>query len=319
MGASLAEQMLGIEPSKVKGYHHISVLGDPHLPGRHLAVKEGVIDTINNWEDVDEVVCVGDLCETVGTDAEFAAAKRYLSAFRKPLEVVNGNHDYVFSNNQTSGGHLTLGDSKERKSKLQRFRQTYGQLSTNKIVKVFSDGEEYSYHLIFLGVDSLTSPYYCCLSDKTQKWLKKILNKNKGIPAIVFCHSPLWGRAVLQMNPKLAYFMTQPVEAMENIVKDAPDMFLWVAGHCHLGANNPVATGKLNYFLKQVYSVNNCDLDGRSILNGADINLEYHSDVWTKSLLLYPHKVIVKTYDHVSGRWLDEKEQTIEVKRAQVK
>jgi len=302
-------------PKPLKGYYNIAVVGDPHLPGRHLLKKESAVDTINNQKDVDEVVVVGDLCETTGTKFEFNAARRFLTAFRKPLNVINGNHDFVFANKQSGQGHLSMAGKDERQTKLNRFRGTYGKLSTDKVVRVKTTEGEYSYHLVFLGVDSLTSPYYCCLSEKTQKWLKKSLEAHKDIPTIVFCHSPLWGKQVLSMNPKFAYYVTQPVDYMESLIKNDPTVFLWVAGHCHLGVNNPLATGKLNYFNKQVYTVNNCDLDGRSILAGMDINLEYHSDMWTKSLLLYPHKVVIKIYDHIAARWLDEKEQTIKVRR----
>ena len=117
------------------------------------------------------------------------------------------------------------------------------------------------------------------------------------------------------MNPGLAHFTTQPLEFMEGLVKENPQIFLWVAGHAHLGAHNPVSTGNLNYFLKQVYNVNNCDLDGRSILEGAEMNLQLHSDIWTKTLEFHKDTVIIKVFDHMASRYLDDKEQTIPVKR----
>jgi hypothetical protein len=307
---SLAEEMLGIEPSQVKGYYHISVLGDPHLPGRDLAAKEAVVETINGWEDVDEVVCVGDLCDTIGTEAEFAVARKFISTITKPLELINGNHDYVFSKKLPGEWQFELGNPQERASKLRRFRDTFGPLSHDKVVTFATNDEEYSYHLIFLGIDSLTSPWFSCLSDSTLNWFNRALKKFPKMPTIVFCHSPLWGNIVMALNDELAHVTTQPLDDIREIVRENKCLFLWVAGHAHLGVNHPLAFGVLNNFSRRVFTVNNTDLDGHSILGGVDTTLEYHSNIWTKSLLLYPNKVVIKTYDHISKRWLDEKEQT---------
>jgi len=296
---------------------NIALIGDPHLPGRYLEKKNSVIDTVNNWDDVDEVVIVGDFCETIGTDAEFAVARRFVSALRQPFELINGNHDYVFAKKYGTADYK-MASIAQRYGKLERFRAAFGPLSKHKIVKVISDGKEYPYHLIYLGIDSLTSPYYSCLSEKTLSWFRQVLALHKDVPTIVFCHSPLWGKMVLKLDPVLVHVVTQPVEELSVIVKDNKQLFLWVAGHAHLGLKHKHATSYLNYFnffRRQVYTVNNCDIDGRSILEGTGANLEYHEDIWTKSLVLHPDKVEVRVYDHIAQRWLHENQQTIKVGR----
>ena len=275
-----------------------------------------MVETFNQWDDIDEIAIVGDLCERTGTAAEFEVAKDFVSRIRKPLELINGNHDYVFEDYDPETQHYTLSQFEDRKRKLNRFRNAFGALSHRKIVTVKSQGQSYPYHLIYLGIDSLTSEYYACLSKRTLWWFNNALKRYPQIPTIVFCHSPLWGRAVLAMNEDLAHVTTQPIDELRRIVKENKQLFLWVAGHAHIGVNHSLATGFLNTFCGQVYTVNNCDINGLSILSGVGVNLEYHSNIWTKSLILYPERIEIKVYDHNSETYIDSKDQQIKVKRA---
>ena len=70
-------------------YTHIVLLGDPHIPGKNSALKEEVIQTINNWKDVDMVIALGDLCEDRGTKEEYAFVKAYFSKLTKPFYPIN--------------------------------------------------------------------------------------------------------------------------------------------------------------------------------------------------------------------------------------
>ena len=298
--------LLFVGSSLAKPYH-IVILGDPHLPGRNLETKEGVIDTINGWDDIDEVIVVGDVCKTTGTAEEYQQVARFFSRLRKKLTVVNGNHDYAFATKGSDSAHhkFQMAGAEERKKKLDRFKKTFG------LDSLYRSRREWGYKFLFLSLDSLTSPYYATLSEDQLAWIDETLQANPKEPTIVFCHSPLWGRAVLQMQPAMVHFVTQPVEALESIIPRHKQLFLWVAGHVHLGIHNKYANGPLNIFAKQVRTINNCDLDGRSILQGVNINLELHDDIWTKSLFLHPDKVVIKVFDHKAVKWLDEYQETI--------
>ncbi len=80
-------------PAQGKDVSHIVLLGDPHLPGRNLPLKEKAIQTINSWEDVDRVVALGDICNDLGTQGEYGAAKKFFSSLKAPLSPIVGNHD----------------------------------------------------------------------------------------------------------------------------------------------------------------------------------------------------------------------------------
>jgi predicted MPP superfamily phosphohydrolase len=97
--------------STAKGYHHLVVLGDPHLPGPTLAQKEEVLARINSWEDVDSVAAVGDLCEVYGTDAEYAAVRAFFDQLGKPLFPIAGNHDIIYETPQGPGGGYNTGSA----------------------------------------------------------------------------------------------------------------------------------------------------------------------------------------------------------------
>jgi hypothetical protein len=79
-----------------KPYHHLLILGDPHLPGKYMQAKENVIRKINSWDDVDMVIAVGDICEDRGTDEEYAAVKIFFEKLNKPLRL--RRHDVIYSN-----------------------------------------------------------------------------------------------------------------------------------------------------------------------------------------------------------------------------
>ena len=269
----------------------ITVLGDPHLPGKNLKAKEKLIETINSWENTDLVVAVGDICKSTGTKEEYQFARAYFSKLQKPLALINGNHDYVFSKSDGSW-HPEMASAKERSEKLNRFMLTFGmkELYYSKIVG--------KYHLVFLSLDSLDSPYYAEMSKKQLKWFDWQLHQHKDKPTIVFCHAPLWWKVLTKVKPGLKNFMIQPMDEIKDILQKHKQVFMWVAGHVHMGAENKYSRGFLNIYNRRIYNINNCDLDGKSILQGIKMNLVEHDNLWTKNLELFSDKVVVTTYDH---------------------
>lgn len=277
--------------SELKEPFTITLIGDPHLPGNNIKAKEKLIETLNTWNKTDLVVAVGDICKSTGTKEEYKFAKKFFAQLKKPLALINGNHDYVFSKSDGSW-HPELASATERSEKLNRFMQTFDmkQLYYSKIVG--------NYHLIFLSLDSLDTEYYAELSAKQLQWFDWQLHQHKNKPTIIFCHAPLWWKVLTKVKPGIKNFIIQPMDAIKGILKKHKQVFMWVAGHVHLGAENKYSRGLLNVYQRRIFNINNCDLDGKSILEGIKMNLVEHNNLWTKNLELYAEKVVVKTYDH---------------------
>ncbi|MBU1105735.1 MAG: metallophosphoesterase [Candidatus Riflebacteria bacterium] len=287
--------------SEIKEPYTITVLGDPHLPGKNIKAKEKLIETLNTWKDTDLVVAVGDVCETTGTSEEYKFAKEYFSKLKKPLSLINGNHDYVFSKSDGSW-HPEMAPTRERSEKLNRFMQTFDmkELYYSKIVG--------NYHLIFLSLDSLDTKYYAELSEKQLQWFDWQLYQHKNKPTIVFCHAPLWWKILTKIKPGISNFTIQPMDAIKAILKKHKQVFMWVAGHVHMGAENKYSRGFLNVYNRRIFNINNCDLNGRSILEGIKMNLVEHDNLWTKNLELYSDKVVVKTFDHKANKVIHQQD-----------
>lgn len=269
----------------------IAVIGDPHLPGNQMAMKKRTIEQINNWKDIDQVVVVGDLCEKTGTEKEYRFAKEFFKGLDKPVTFINGNHDYVYQDFGPGVSKLTLGNPESRKLKLERFRSTFG------LKSIYSSKIQNGYHLIFLSLDALDGKFYAEISAEQLKWFEIQLEKHPQIPTVVFCHSPLWSSRVAAMQPGMKNYVTLPIEQLETIVQKHKQLFLWVSGHVHLGSLNPLSYSPLNVFAGQVTTINNCDLNGTSIIKGSAIKLEKHADIWTKILDFYQDRVEVRIFD----------------------
>ncbi|MBF0410678.1 MAG: metallophosphoesterase [Candidatus Riflebacteria bacterium] len=297
------EKEVGQAKITSKDYYRIDILGDPHLPGRDLDKKKIVIEHINVWKDSDLVVVPGDLCQTTGTDRELKCAVSFFSQLKKNTIILNGNHDYVFQDIDVNNPVLTLGNPESKAQKLRAF------------LNAFNKAEPYTslaipgYHLIFLAPDEIHGDVYAEMSQKQLKWFEYELFSNRNTPTIVFFHAPLWSKNVLKTNPKLVNYLAQPLNELSRIVLDNPQVKLWVAGHVHFGVFNPVNSSPINVFEERVNNIVCCDIDGRSILAGTEINLEKHENIWTKSLFLYHDRIVVKVFDHISNNWIDQLER----------
>lgn len=273
-----------------KGYHHLVVLGDPHLPGRHLAAKEQAIKTINSWNDVDAVVAVGDICEDRGTDEEYAAVKTFFARLDKPLLPVVGNHDFIYADNLDLKGKRSRAVTETRLLKLERFRSTFG------LKEIFYSRYAGGYRLIFLSLDS--SGHLAEISQKQLEWLRLELAANRKQPTIIFCHAPL-PDTLRNYNAKVnaPNYIIQPVKEIGIILTDNPQVFLWVSGHTHTSPKEESFASAINLYEKRITNIHNTDMN--------------RSTIWTNSLQLYPDRVVVRTYDHKHGLWLNEYERVI--------
>jgi len=316
-------------------YQHIVVLGDPHLPGRNLADKEQVIRTVNQWADVDSVVALGDLCADVGTAIEIEQARRFFRKLHKQLSVIHGNHDYVYCDERDSSGNRVKGSPATRAFKLKRFMETFEMKTSYYSRRVGG------YLLIFLSADDLHADSVTWMSGAQLDWWQAEMQAHKELPTIIFCHAPLQGTvsivregttavaaglgALLLGGPEWALpaafvgdtlvrriegrQMAQPQDRIRQIVKDNPQLFLWVSGHFHVTGVNRTFNSIENVYRKQVTLVHNSDMDGWGF--HAPWRSWRHDTIWTNSLYLYQDRVEIKTYDHTAGVWLNKMNRTV--------
>jgi len=272
--------------------HHVVVLGDPHLPGKHLVGKTAVIEKIGGWVDVDRVVVLGDICEDRGTAEEYAFAKQFFSALSQPAHFLVGNHDYIYDDaTSAKGGRIRAGPA-SRAEKLQRFKTTFG------LGEVYASRRVGNYLLIFMSTDHLLSRYLAHVSDRQLEWLRAELGKHRATPTVIFYHAPLRG-TLLDFNDHANKddFVAQPHAELREILRENRQVFLWVAGHMHVSATNESYRSAINVFHDQVTTVHVTDMQREWI--------------WTTSLLLFPDRVVVKTFDHKKGAWADDLERTV--------
>ncbi|MDT8902384.1 metallophosphoesterase family protein [Anaeroselena agilis] len=284
------------------GYHRIVLLSDPHLPVRAakaadqsrqnkiIAAKSKLVDDINAWEDVGEIVVLGDIAASRGTTDEYAYAAGYFAKFNAPRVFITGNHDYIYRDEPNENGRSVRGDARSRRDKLQRFKKTFGLPELHHTQKIGA------YLLVFLSLDSPDSPHLAAISGRQLDWLKEELKKNPSAPTIIFCHAPLAG-TLAQYNKSVntPNYIAQPEQKLAEIIAGNPQIFLWVSGHTHTPADNPSFASAVNLYAGRVTNIHNTDLDREVI--------------WTNSLYLYADKVIVKTFNHKKGVWVDELER----------
>ena len=273
-----------------EGYQRLVILGDPHLPGRDLANKEAVITTITNWPDVAAVIAVGDLAAEFGTDAEYAAARQFFAPLRVPFYPVTGNHDYIYASPPGGKGALTIASLTEQQAKLRLFRDSF------RLPHISYSQRIGSYQLIFLSADR--SDFLSGLSEGQLDWLRGELAKNRALPTIVVFHGPLTGTLRNYRHwINTPDFVAQPIAAIDSIIRDNPQIFLWLSGHTHTPATEESYASPINLYAGQVTNIHNKDLN--------------RGTIWTNSLFLYPDRVIVRTYNHSEKIWLTDLERVI--------
>jgi len=280
-GTSAAERPFGI-----------ALIGDPHLPGNELPAKERLLRTINGWDDIDRVVVLGDICKGSGTAAEYAAAKKYFSRLNKPLRLIAGNHDYLYEDEMDGEGRAVKASPATRRLKLARFTETFG------MKEAYGSEQIGNYLLVYLSTDDLESAHLAKLSEGQVAWLGALLGRNRRLPTIVFFHAPLAG-TLKPYNERTnkPNFIAQPAVRLYELIRENPQLFLWIAGHMHVPATNESYSSPVNVYEKQVTVIHNADLERKR--------------PWTNVLYLHPERVTVHTYDHWQKTWLADLERTV--------
>jgi 3',5'-cyclic-AMP phosphodiesterase len=268
-----------------KAYRHLVIIGDPHLPGNYLESKKKVLETINSWSDVDSVVAVGDLCEDRCTHEELSAVKVFFTGLKQPFLPIVGNHDYLYDDSLNAKGKRHKAGTDTREAKLLAFRELFG-LKDNSYDKKVGN-----YLLIFISPDAPEN--LAALSQKQLEWLRSELDNNKKLATIIFFHAPLEG-TVRNNNPN---FTAQPSGRIHDLLREYPQVFLWVSGHTHTTPRDECFASEINVYEKRITNIHNSDMN--------------RDTIWTNSLFLYPDKVVVKTFNHKKGVWLPEFDRSV--------
>jgi 3',5'-cyclic-AMP phosphodiesterase len=284
-------------------YYRIVVLGDPHLPFKGdiskepdkkqkiINAKQNIIKDINNWDDVDRVVAVGDIAGNTGTKEEFDYAIIYFKNLNAPFSPIIGNHDYFFSDRKKDDGSLRIASAEERLKKLEYFTTVFNLQNTYYIIKIKN------YLLVFLSINSLESRLMTEMSEEELEWLSKTLSDNKNIPTIIFYHAPLNHTLLNNNKPTEGWLVAQPYKQIDKILKENPQVFVWISGHTHTSPVNKNYNSPMNLYDKRILNIHCTDIDRQKI--------------WTNSLYLHKDKVVVKTYNHHGKTWLEEMTRTI--------
>ena len=287
-------------------YQRIVVLGDPHLPfstertsdpdkqNRIVAAKIKVRDDINGWDDVALVTVVGDLVAETGIAQEYETAKLYFAHLNKPIALVDGNHDFAYTDNRGPTGNFPRGDAASRRLKLQRFRDTF-RMPALSYTKTLGN-----YLLIFLSAEMETSRYLLQYSPEQLRWVRSQLERHPGQPTLIFTHPPL--KDTLSRYNKYANtpgFYAQPYEDVEQLLSDYPQIRLWVSGHTHTPATNPDFASPINWHNERVLNLHNADMDRETI--------------WTNSIFLHDNEIVIKTFNHRTGEWLENLERVVTI------
>lgn len=272
------------------GYHRLVILGDPHLPGRSVEKKEAVRETINSWEDVTMVIAVGDICSDWGSDEEYQAAKNFFRPLKKPFFPIAGNHDYIYKTPAGPDEGLVIAPRAVQEEKLLKFRNTFN------LPDYFYQQTVGGYLLLFLSSDH--ADFLSGMSERQLAWFRSELETNKKTPTIVVFHGPLKGTLKNYRRwINTPGFIAQPHEVIRDILKQNPQVFLWVSGHTHTPPMEESFASAINVYEDRVTNIHNKDMN--------------RGDIWTNSLFLYADRVVVKTWDHQANDWLPHLERTI--------
>ncbi|MBI4806380.1 MAG: metallophosphoesterase [Desulfovibrio sp.] len=292
--------------AKDRSYQRVVVLSDPHY-GLDMSSgsasqaevmqatrKRQTVEDINGWKDVDLVAVLGDIVARYGSPEEYAQAKAFVDEIRKHRAVVAGNHEYKYADQPGEDGKLRGAPPELQREKLERFKRTFGVPQLHFTKKLGN------YLLVFLSTDAVGGTFTTEISERTLSWLEDTLRRHRKTPTLIFFHAPLKG-TLENYSPKINGDMriAQPERKLDDLLRANPQVLLWVSGHTHTPATNVSFNSPVNVYQGHVTNIHNSDLKRKTI--------------WTNSLFLYPGRIVVKTWDHATGGWLEGSERVIPV------
>ena len=290
-----------------RGYYHILLISDLHLPVRKkkfpdketqneiLGKKQNLLKTVNAWSDVDEVALLGDLAARYGNEKEFRVVDDYLGQLQFPYYAVAGNHDYAYKDEPVKSKKgkkhkKAEGTFVEKKAKLAAFQKRY------HLPGAYYARDVGRCRLLYLSPDGCRSSVD--IADEQLAWLKKEIAAHRHGPILFFFHGPIRG-TLRTYNKKIntVAATAQPSQKLLEILADVPPGSLWISGHTHTPpTNDSYADIQVNRINENLVNIHNPTIDARHL--------------YTNSLYIYQDRIVIRTYDYDNGVWLDELERT---------
>ena len=284
-------------------YQRLVIVSDAHYPSKTSAEKKPLVrwhkirqklqavKDINSWQDVDLVAFTGDMVEKAGSRENYVLAKEFVDKFQHPMTMITGNHEFRYADTYNKKGKLKKASPDIRLAKLQCFQQEFQQ------PELYYIKQAAPYLLVFLSVDRTDDVYTTGISAAQLHWLDTTLTTYSNQPTIIFFHAPLMG-TLLPYNKSVNKVndVAQPERELERILTSHPQVKLWVSGHTHTPPTQPSFANPVNYY-HGILDVHNPTWDGEQ--------------VWTNSLYLYPHKIVIRTYDHLNKEFMPNLQRVV--------
>ena len=289
----------GLPPAPAgKEYERVVVISDLHYPSktRDNPKRQAIMDNkakaredINSWQDVDLKVFTGDMVEMYGSMNQMEEAKQFIDGFAGEKAYLAGNHE-LFYKEELKGGKPVMADPALRKAHEDNYRKVFGPLHSKKTLG--------QYLLVFLSPEDTESRFPVAMAKEEMDWLRQTLKENQNTPTLIFYHAPL-SDTMIPYNDKIGNprNFAQPAGDIDLILLTNPQVKLWVSGHTHTPPTQPTFASEVNYYHGKVLDVYNPTWDGKQ--------------VWSNSIYLYKDKIVIKTYDHKKGAWMDELTRTV--------
>ena len=185
---------------------------------------------------------------------------------------------------------LAQGTLSEKKAKLAAFQKRY------HLPAAYYARDVGNCRLLYLSPDGCGSSVE--LSAEQLAWLQQEIATHKNGPVLFFCHGPLKG-TLRTYNKKIntVSATAQPDTKLAEILAAVPPGSLWISGHTHTPpTNDSYADISVNRVNRNLVNIHNPTIDAKKI--------------YTNSLYIYKDKIVIRTYDHNNGIWLQALERT---------
>jgi len=267
----------------------IAVTSDLHVRDANIKANRRMVEAVNRLPHVSFVAITGDLCDKIGTEEEYQRLEKLLAGFEDPILAVPGNHDFMYRDYFNKNGDKIRGTPEGKRAKLERFRKAV------KLKSIRYARKMGGHLLVFLPTDELDSKPLTELSDATMKFFRETLAANPKMPTIVFCHAPLAKSYERETN----LGVLQPENKIRELLKDNPQVFLWVAGHLHIRAGQ-----------KDFHS----DANKVGKVTGIHVSAVTGDTPWIRLLKLTPEAAVVRTYNVETKKFIPAFERTFKHK-----
>ncbi|OGK08729.1 MAG: hypothetical protein A2W80_04140 [Candidatus Riflebacteria bacterium GWC2_50_8] len=271
----------------------VAVIADLHVQDSKQKMLQTAVKAINALPDIYAVAITGDLNKKIGSPAEYSEMIKLVSRFKVPIFAVPGNHDILYRDFFGKNNLKLRTPPAERKAKLERFRKALKLKSLRFSRKVGG------HLLVFLPNDDLKGKWLVSLSTGALNFLKDTLRKNRDVPTIVFCHAPLEGSYVKERSLGPHNSNAQPAGKIRAILKNNPQVFLWVSGHLHIGPAS-------NEYHNQANKVGKV-----TVIHTPAIGT---NSAWMRVLDLTPARAKVRTYNAKTGKYAKKYERVFKHK-----